>query len=80
MSAKSKAKDGCPGHARHLYTLPDHRRAPVCVRCGHENPKPLTVEEWDALVGEGFESQHVAQAVKLEEVRRTMVEPDGEES
>jgi hypothetical protein len=44
-----KRKKGCPGHARHWFSIMVGVRAPVCVRCGHPNPKPLTEQDWEEL-------------------------------
>lgn len=43
---------GCPGHQRHWYALYGHpgMRSPVCVRCGADNPRELTDEEWGNLI------------------------------
>jgi hypothetical protein len=42
----------CPGRARHWYSLWGHVgfRSPVCVNCGHPNPRPLTDDQWDELI------------------------------
>jgi hypothetical protein len=42
----------CPGHQRHWYSIHGqaYLRSPVCVRCGHPNPKPLSDDDWRALV------------------------------
>lgn len=42
----------CVGFYRHWFSF--YRgpglRSPVCVRCGEPNPRPLTKDEWDALL------------------------------
>jgi hypothetical protein len=44
--------DRCPGRARHWRIAfgTVGLRSPVCVCCGSPNPKPLTDEEWAALI------------------------------
>ena len=41
----------CTGGWRHWYSVPREvgLRSPVCVRCGHPNPRPLTDGEWAEL-------------------------------
>jgi hypothetical protein len=39
-------------HERHWYTLYGHPglRSPLCVRCAHPNPRPLSDAEWNELL------------------------------
>lgn len=41
----------CPGHGRHWFTVRGTvgLRAPNCQRCGADNPRPLTSDEWADL-------------------------------
>jgi len=41
----------CPGHGRHWFVIHGvvGLRTPLCVRCGHPNPKPLNEQEWKEL-------------------------------
>lgn len=45
--------DRCTGRARHWRTAPGFvgMRTPVCVYCGSPNPKPLSEDEWEYLIG-----------------------------
>jgi hypothetical protein len=67
-------------HERHWYTLFGHPglRSPLCVRCAHPNPRPLSETEWDELLhhrqrrGRPFGSQLEAAITAENERRRTL--------
>lgn len=42
----------CPGHQRHWFTVRGAvgLRSPICVRCGAENPRSLTTDDWWQLL------------------------------
>lgn len=71
----------CPGHRRHWFTLhgTPGARAPVCVRCGAVNPKPLKPPEWVELEGMVDQNWRVGRHVFVAVQEHRGVEVDRED-